>query len=167
MTLYSHRRGFTIIEATISMLIVSIMFMASLNMTGAAKLTGLRGAQYDQAHALAHGLITEVLTMPYEDSDLATVSLGLESGEGSGVVRFDFDDVDDFHNWSASPPQHADGNEMVELIGWSRSVIIEWVDSNDPTLPVVTETGIKRITVTAGITGQVEVSLVAYRTIAR
>jgi len=155
------------IEATLSVLIVGIMFLSSLNMTGAAKLTGLRRAQYDQAHALAHGLITEILTMPYEDGDLVTVAIGLETGEGSVTVRSNFNDVDDFHNWSASPPQHADGNEMAALAGWTRSIVIEWVDPLDLTLPVVTETGIKRITVTASLAEQVEVSLVAYRTIAR
>jgi hypothetical protein len=56
--------------------------------------------------------------------------------------------VDDFNGWSESPPKDRDGTAMSELSGWTRSVAVVWVSSANLSTVSVTETGVKRVTVT-------------------
>ena len=75
-------------------------------------------------------------------------NIGTDSGEGSGD-RADFDDVDDYHSWSASPPEGKNGTSLVGYDGWTRSVNVVYVTAAQPGgLSVVGDLGVKRITVT-------------------
>jgi hypothetical protein len=72
---------------------------------------------------------------------------GPESPEQSNV-RADWDDVDDYDGWSASPPEAKDGTELTEFTGWSRAVTVEYVAPAKPgTVAVGGDQGVKRVTV--------------------
>ena len=156
------RRGFSLIEATVSILIVGGMFAVALNTLGASKstqyVTGTRG----RGQLLAQALMAEILSLRYEELDHPD-SFGLEDGENSDK-RDRFDDVDDYAGWSASPPQHKDGSVLPGFDGWSRTSKVTWVDPADLTTPVGTATGAKRVTVTVKRGSMVIASLVAVRT---
>ncbi len=89
--------------------------------------------------------------------------IGTETGEGTST-RSDFDDVDDYHSWSASPPQSKDGTDLPDYDGWTRSVTVEWVNVNSPGGTAAnSETGAKRITVTVTDPRGAETTIVSVR----
>jgi len=159
----SCRNAFTIVEAVISTVIVSVMFVAALNTVGASKVTQYRVALVNRGRLLAESLLSEVLQQSYDDPDGAAV-FGVESGE-LATVRADFDDVDDFDEWSSSPPVGRDGTPLTHSTGWKRAVQVEWVDASDAGQVKGAETGVKRVTVTAEYGGVPQASLVALRTV--
>ena len=88
----------------------------------------------------------EILENDYVEPDETPV-FGCESSE-SGVSRTDWDDVDDYHLWSATPPQDRSGTVLPNSTGWQRDVVVEWVDPSDPASTVGGDQGVKRVTVT-------------------
>lgn len=62
--------------------------------------------------------------------------------------RADFDDIDDYNNWSASPPEDREGNAYADLTGWTRSVMVAWVEPDEPTQVAPLTRTAKRIVVT-------------------
>ena len=75
-------------------------------------------------------------------------ALGAESGE----TRANYDDVDDYNGWTASPPELSDGTAL-SLGGYTRSAKIIHVVFDDPTTESGSYTGMKRITVTVSKNG--------------
>lgn len=172
--------GFTIIEATISVAIVGVMFISAINMAGTSKLSRYRRALNDRATMLAESLLTEVLALPYEDPDEATTALGqnpsdaavhaaLVAGDVDGnTVRRDWcDDVDDLDGYTQSPPVNYDGSAMAGLDGWTRSVTVIWVDPANLNTESSTETGVKAVNVTVSFGNQIEVAVKGLRSSGR
>ena len=83
--------GFTLVEAAISIVLVSVMLVAALNTVGAAKLGQQKTAARGRAHLLAQELMSEIMRQDYADpQDIGTIDLrdpglttsaiGLDSG---------------------------------------------------------------------------------------
>jgi type II secretory pathway pseudopilin PulG len=141
----SSRAGVTLVESVISTVIVGVMLAAALTAVGAASRTRLSLSERQQGAALAYELMTEVIATHFEDPD-ETPGWGPEPSEGTSA-RVDFDDVDDYVGWSASPPHDARGNVLPGLTGWTRSVTVTWADPVDPKNFVEAPSDLKRITV--------------------
>jgi len=111
-----------------SSVLVGVLGVAALNTVGSSVRTWrITGDQYGGT-AIAKQLMAEVLGQNYEDPDETPV-YGHEASESqSPTSRGDFDDTDDFDDWSASPPQLKDGTDMTEYTGWTREVIVQKVD---------------------------------------
>ena len=139
------RAGFTLVESVMSILIIGTMLVMVINTLGSS-VRGMKIRQtQSRAPALASQLMAEILQASYADLDETPV-FGSEASEiGSG--RSSFDDVDDYHNWSATP-QDKDGAELTDMDGWTRSVEVQYVLPADLTTTSATDEGIKRITVT-------------------
>lgn len=154
-------RGISLVEAIVSIGIVGVMLAASLSTVGASYMRRQGMEDRARANLLAQELMTEILVKPYNDPGGSSI-LGIEIDELL-APRSNFDDVDDYDGWSASPPEEVDGTEISGLDGWSRSAsVVETLDSNlKSTSPV--ETGIKRITVTVKKDGVTLATLVAIR----
>jgi len=137
--------GFTIIESVMSILIVGAMLVMVINTLGSS----VRGRKIRQAQsrapALASQLMAEILQAHYSDLT-ETAVFGREASE-SGANRSSFDDVDDYHNWSATP-QDKEGTPLAGMDGWTRSVTVQYVQPTDLSSVSATDQGIKRITVT-------------------
>ena len=144
-------RAFTMIEASVSVAIVGILLVVALNTVGASTANQFRSAQNATADQLAQGLLDDILQLPFEEPK-STPLFGRESGE-SAFSKTNYDDVDDFIGWSESPPQDRASTPMAELTGWTRSVIVEWVLTAAPTTISLSDTGLKRITVTVSRNG--------------
>jgi len=155
-------RAFTLVEATVSIFILGVMVVVALNTVGATRLGEYKLAERCRALPLAQDLLAEILQQSYEDPNGSAV-FGTESGEGT-ASRTDFDDVDDYHNWSASPPQNQDGTDMSDLSGWQRSVQVSWADPTDLSQTVGGDQGVKRITVTVEHDDVPVASVSAFRT---
>ncbi len=158
----SRRRAFTIVEAVISTIIVAIMFVAALNTVGASRRIQQQTVVAVEGRQLAESLLAEVLRQSYEDPNGSPV-FGLEAGEAA-ATRADFDDVDDYHGWSAAPPVAKDGTPLANVSGWTRTVAVVWIHPHDPAVVKASETRAKRITVTASYNNATLATLVAVRT---
>jgi len=157
------RRGFSLVEAGVSVVIVGAMLVAGLAALAVSGLGVRTTAEGARGRLLAQDLISEILRQAYDEPD-ETPAFGPELPELSDGSRAAFDDVDDYHGWSASPPQYKDGTEMSDLPGWRRSVVVEYVNAADPNQPTGNETGVKRITVVVTYNNAVVASLTALRT---
>lgn len=157
----NRQAGFTLVEAVMSILIVGLMLVAALNTVGASKVAQARNAEQTIGPMLAQDLMAEILTQAYQEPD-TTPAFGRESGEYS-YSRSAYDDVDDYHGWSASPPKGKDNVALPDLAGWKREVSVVWVNSALPDVHSVTATGLKRITVTIKYQGRTVAKLTALR----
>jgi len=156
------RGGFTLVEAVLSTVIVSVMLVAALSTIGASRLIQQKVSLSSRGRLLAESLLAEIIQQAYQDPD-ETVAFGPESGEQTNN-RSDFDDVDDYHGWSQSPPTNKDGSTIAEASGWKRTVTVSWVDPGAPAQTETSESGAKRITVTVSRSNVTYATLVAVRT---
>lgn len=151
------RAGFTLVEAAISIVLVSVLLVAALNTVAAAKLGQQQTAERGRAHLLAQELMSEIMRQDYADPEdvgridlrdpmLPTSAMGVDSGE-STTNRLSFDDVDDYDGWNASPPQNKDGSLIPNLAGWRRLVTVERRRLADSTQFTGNEEGLKHFTV--------------------
>jgi len=138
--------AFSLVESLISVVLVGGLLVAALNTVGSAALG--RGQMTDAARGmlLAQQLVAEILRQPY-DEPIDTPVFGREGAELADD-RTLYDDVDDYYDWSASPPEYNDGTALANLIGWTRGVEVVWGDPADPMKSLSYDASIKRITVT-------------------
>ncbi|MEM9915020.1 MAG: hypothetical protein AAF911_08665 [Planctomycetota bacterium] len=154
--------GFSLVETAIATVLVGGLFVVAMNMVGASRVSQARYADREQGLLLAEDLLNEILAQPYEDPDGGIV-FGIEIGE-SLSLRAGFDDTDDYHSTSESPPTDADGNAIAGAERFTRSVVVQWVDPAEPKAVSPSETGVKRVTVTVDIAGRVMAELSGLRT---
>jgi len=155
------KQALSLAETLISVVVVAVMLPAVLSTIGAAKVGQAQTVNRQLGRLLAQSLMTEVLLQDYAEPTDSAV-FGKEGGE-SALSRIDFDDVDDYHQWSASPPQSKDGTVIPERTGWGRRVVVDYVLVSDPQQSTVSDTGVKRITVTVTHNAIEVASLVAIR----
>ncbi|MFG0327442.1 MAG: hypothetical protein ACF8SC_09290 [Phycisphaerales bacterium JB037] len=156
------RRAFSMIEVSIATVLTAGLLMAALTAAGRVGMGNRVIDERARGHALAHELLAEIQVMLYETPDYAPGSFGKDAAKASSPNRLVYGDVDDYHGWSASPPQSRDGTPMTELAGWTRSVVVEWIDGSGRA--VAYDTGMKRITVSVLRDGRTVGSAVAIRT---
>ena len=154
--------GFSLVETTVSIALVGGLLALSLELVGATATGRKNMGDRSRAQLLARGLMSEIMTQSYEEPD-DTPGFGREFGELGGS-RLDYDDVDDYDNWVANPPEAKDGTKFVVFNEWQRKVTVEYVDPNDLTTVVGSDTGVKRITVTAHHNDKELAKMVAVRT---
>jgi len=155
------RRGLTLVESLVSMLIVSGLLVSALNTLGAVNWGYANISNRAKGELLAQELAGEILEMEYAEP-VDTPVFGTEAGESS-TSRAAYDDVDDYHGWTATPPQDHAGTVLTGWDGWSRTVKVQYVQKNNVTLLAVSDQGAKRITVTVKYQNKTQASLIAVR----
>ncbi|MFC1498741.1 type II secretion system protein [Verrucomicrobiota bacterium] len=125
-----NQKAFTLIELIVTIVIIGVAVTA-LTLGFYEKVKSLdfeRSAQ--NATLLADDLAYEIRSKIYEEP---TNSFGAEESS----PRSNFDDVDDYDGWSESPPRTIEGTAMTDYNGFTRSVIIMNVLTNnlDPAVP--------------------------------
>ena len=147
--IHRRRRGITLAEVVICTLIVGVMAVTAMQAVGGiARTWQVVDGQFD-GHHLAQLMLAEVLQASYVDPGGAPV-FGRESGE-SGGARTDWDDTDDYDDWTSTPPQDKDGNSLPGYAGWTRAVIVQKTQPSDPSTTLgdtAQDKGLRRITVT-------------------
>ena len=154
-------RSFTLVEAVISIVLVGVMLVAAINTLGATAVSKRSIEQQMLGNSLAQDLMAEILNEAYEEPN-GVPNFGRESGEGNGS-RANWDDVDDYAGWSASPPMARDGTTLFGFDTWTRSVEVVWVKPAQLN-QVGAKTGVKRISVTVSRKDSPATELVAIRT---
>ena len=142
-------KAFTLIEAVTSTLIVGILLSAALTAASSSAVAQYHASDRARGRFLGEALMSEILSQQYIDPG-SSPTFGPEVGEAtSPASRVNFNDVDDYNNWTESPPQNKDGTVIPNFTGWTRTVSVCWVSPADLTTPVLTsDTNVKRITVT-------------------
>jgi hypothetical protein len=146
-----------LVEVVVSTLIVGLVLVGALNLVGATVRSGTATSRRVKAALLAEDLMNEILAQYYSspDEDLKYVM-------EFTPTRRDFDDVDDYAGWSASPPQEKDGTVIPNTDGWQRRVEVVLVDPADlsTVLSYGDDRGVKRITVNVSYNGELLAALV-------
>lgn len=158
------RSALTLVEATISIVIVGVMLVAALNTVGASQTTRKKTADRQRGMPLAQDLMYEILEQCYEDPDLGPGSFGVGTDKVGDGSRALWEDVDDYDGWWACPPERKDGTKLSGFEGWARSVAVKWVGPEDLSQTAAADTGVKRITVSVTYNDTLVASLVAIRT---
>jgi hypothetical protein len=135
------------VEVVVCIFIVGLLFVASLTAVNSSRAAQISLADRSRGHQLAADLMSEILAMSYTDPYWKS-GMGPGADEVATGDRSLFDDVDDYLNWSASPPQQRDGTTISGFAGWTRSVDVDWIDPANPALAASSANGAKRITVT-------------------
>ena len=158
------RRGFSLVEIVVSILIVGVLMVAALSTVGATLRRQSDTADRVRAQQLASDLMQEILRQAYQDPS-GTPVFGPEAGESTGT-RLRFDDVDDYAGWTESPPADKSGAPYAGFSGWTRNVNVQWADPVTLAATAATNTGLKLITVTVVRQGRTLTTLIGYRSIA-
>lgn len=155
------RSGITLIECAGASIILGLMITAGLRAAAGAGAAQAISARSLTGSLLAEGLVNEVTALAYvEPSGSAT--LGLDSGEVASD-KTTFDDVDDFDNWTESPPKAPGGTAISGMSRWTRSVRVYRALASAPDSNSATESGLKRIEVSVSYAGKVVYKLNALR----
>lgn len=160
-TTRSYGRGLSLIETVLSLLILGGALVALLNTVSVSRVSQAVAADRQFARLLAEDMLAEILMKDdYAESGL----LGLELDEQlGGNSRRAFDDIDDYHNWSASPPVDIDGNAIDGAQGLTREVAVRRVDPASPNTAVSSDRGLLRIVVTVHRGGKILAELQSFR----
>lgn len=116
----TNRQGLSLVEVVVSTLLVGLLLTASLVSVGAAARNSWATTESLDVAYLAQQLLEEIVILPFSDPNQTPV-FGSEVGEGIGN-RQEKDDIDDFSQWTESPPRESDGNIMLNYAGWTRTV---------------------------------------------
>lgn len=133
------RRGVTLIEVMVSIVLVSTILLVSLAASANLMRNDHERRSRNDGHQLAAQILDEVSSMDFRDR--IDPVYGLESGE-TATDRTTFDDVDDYHNYSSTPPTHRDGTAIVGYDGWSFSVDV-YPANPDATGITTTDAGVR------------------------
>ncbi|EMI22063.1 PKD domain protein [Rhodopirellula maiorica SM1] len=159
------RSGFALLDAVISVMLVGILMVGALQTIGASKRREMATLDRLLGQQLAGAMMNEILLQAYREPETGEAStFGPESGESTDN-RSRFDDVDDFHDWSASPPQDRSGETISGFDQWSREVRVVWADAETLSETTATHTGLKKIIVSVSQNAEVVSTLVGYRSI--
>lgn len=161
---FHQRRAFSLLEVVVATMIVGVMIVVALNALGAVTRSSASFGNRAVALGLAEDLMAEILQSAYSDPD-EDPAFGREGSELASP-RTQFDDVDDYQNWSQQPPQARDGTPLADRDDWLRRVTVERVAADNPNQVSggSTDTGAKRVHVFVEYRGEVLVELVAVRT---
>jgi prepilin-type N-terminal cleavage/methylation domain-containing protein len=144
---HAARRGFTLIEATISLVIVSVVAVAGLSAVSVARKSRTSINDMILARMYADAVMTEILSKRYRDALEPNNPLGPDSSDDVlGLWTRLADDVDDYDGHTITPVSDANMRPLSDG-QWGAGIGVSWVDANDPTQIVSEESGVKRITI--------------------
>jgi Tfp pilus assembly protein PilV len=157
----ARRHGFSLAECAFSLLLTAVVIVGALQSAAMTQRLRLQVQTRSRGTELAQLLLTEVMQSYYADPG-SSPTFGKESGEFGRSTLNDVDDYDNFTEFLA--PKNKSGTSLSGYTWWSRSVEVDWVDPADPTgASSSTETGLKRIKVTASYINGDNVILYALR----
>lgn len=157
------QHGFTVPEALIGIVVLSLSGAALLTSFEMALDTGVESVNQLQAQGVATRLMEEICRLRYVEpgQPWSQLPLGPEAGE---VTRADFDDIDDYHGLTSSPTDRwgvalgsgdgaggvrqptlrVDNNKMTN---WRTRVLVQYVLDSDHSTVSAAATRFRRITV--------------------
>ncbi|MCG2660079.1 MAG: type II secretion system GspH family protein [Kiritimatiellae bacterium] len=130
--------AFTLIELLITIVLVGIVLLALIMNFHESLKSMERQKDLLSASLLSEDLMNEIRSRQYVQSPPS----------GGTNNRVDFNDVDDYTNWSETPPKTIEGVILSNYIGFTRRVFVVNVSNvSDWAAPTTNTTDFKRITV--------------------
>jgi hypothetical protein len=157
------RRASSLAELVVTTVLVGVLMTAALSSTGQSLLSQRKCGDRVIGRYLSQSLLADIQAKTFKDPDAIVPLLGLDLGETLGL-QSSYDDVDDYHGYSESPPKKPDGTPLSGYAGWSRTVEVESLDPVTLAVSTSADTGIKRIKVTAAYNGVTIHSIYGLRT---
>lgn len=158
------RRGLTLIECLMSMLLLSVVMVGAISAVAATRKMQTVVSDRALGQQLGMGLLQEILDRAYEEPD-ELILFGPEGAEISGGRPL-YDDVDDYNGLVDSPPADRNGNPLPGFSEWSRQVTVEWADPQTLAPTTTSYTQLKLITVTVLHGSKTVATLISYRSVA-
>jgi prepilin-type N-terminal cleavage/methylation domain-containing protein len=124
------RRGFTLIEASITTVIIGVGCLGMLELLGAGTNANNESTELTTAMNLA-GNVREAMTGVRYAEKTDPTHWGPETGEGDVLA---YDDMDDFYNWTSSPGNPIDARRRRlgdEYSTWVQQVSINTIRSTN------------------------------------
>lgn len=163
----ARRCGFTLVEALAALTVVGICALPLLMGLSASIDTTTLSSEQTIAQGIAQQLLDEIAGQRYAGNEGGT-TLGPTAWEQGGTARERFDDLDDYHGYSATPPCDAFGQPLGADDGvggrrptamqlpdrflnrWRQQVSVQYVTEANPLVVSVggVATGLKAVTVT-------------------
>lgn len=141
-------RAFTIVEAVLCMVVISLMLAAAFSVSGQSARARLVISEQRTADLLSRRLLAEILQKRYREQPVPNQAP--EAGEDQRI-RLSLDDVDDFNGLDLSPPTDASDVPIPGAANWKQRVRVELVRFDVASKRIVasaTDVGLKLITVT-------------------
>jgi len=154
-----------LVEVAIATFLMGLVMVAAMGSLGAAIKNGDSTSRNGQAVLLADSLMSEIVRADYLEPD-DDPQWGIEgNAEGSGT-RAAFDDVDDYDDWDALPPQAKNGTELPDRDGWRRTVTVKHVDPDNLAIHLADndDRGVKLIVVEVKYDGELLATQYAVQT---
>lgn len=127
--IFSRRRGFTLIEAALTIVIVGVGIVSTFELFASLTRQNAASARATTALFLANNVQEMLADLPFND----TSGAGFGREETNDVKTFD--DIDDFHGWNSDPGAPIDSlrNELADLKQYSQRVTVAHVSVDAPT----------------------------------
>lgn len=141
------RRGFTLIEASLTTVIIGVAFVAMLQLFAAGTNAQATGAQLTSGINIAKSVRELSVGMAFS-SPATPNNWGLDAGESADDPS-GCDDINDLDNRVFDPPVDARGHEMTDMAGWKQTVSVQSVDPNgvESVLPDGTTRAVRVLTI--------------------
>ncbi|MGI9328054.1 MAG: type IV pilus modification PilV family protein [Pseudomonadales bacterium] len=129
------QRGFTLVEAVLTMVILSIAALSMGQTLGFAFQHSSDGLWQAKTVALAEAYLEEILARRYDEAappggvppcSAATTACSA-IGPDAGESRETFDDVDDYHGLAEAPPEDATGAARVGFDSYSAGISVRYL----------------------------------------
>ena len=142
--LYRDKRGVTLIDLILVMVIVAIAIPPILGLLIQVVRGNTFGVTVSHSNSLASTLLDEIRSKQWDQTDpTPSVTLGPDA-----ETRTTYNDVDDFDGLDESPPQDSLGNPLAGFNGYRQQVSVCYVTNTDLNTCVGGPTIYKKVTVT-------------------
>lgn len=131
-TTSSHRRGFTLIEASLATTIIGIGVLAMLQLLAAGTMANSEGTELTTGMNLAKNIRELSLGLAYTDP-----TQPLHWGPETGEILASYDDINDLAGQSFSPPIDARRQVLSDYANWQQTVTVQSVNPDRLTTPVI------------------------------
>ena len=124
------RGGYSLIETALATIIVGVGVVALMQLFASCTKQNQLGANMTTALLLAQNVQEAMADLPFRDPR-GTGFGREETGTGADAHK-DFNDVDDFHDWTSAPgaPIDATRERLAGLAGYAQAVSVERINPN-------------------------------------
>ncbi len=145
--------GFSLAEVLVAVGVIAVALVPLIMVFSQGVKQGKTPQKITVATMLAQDLIEEIMPKLFDENPSnpdSPAGLGPETGEtraGLPTTR-NYDDVDDYRNYTESPPREVDGTVMTEYTGYTRTVAVDYVREANFDAVSTSITRFKRVRVT-------------------
>ena len=125
---HGFRRGFTLMEASLAVMIVGIGFLAVMELFSACTMENQKSTQVTTAQLLCTNIQEMTANMSFKDPYYAATAWGAEAAE----TLANYNDIDDFDGLSFNPPLDSTRATIPQLAKYTQVVTVMPVDPNRP-----------------------------------